>query len=418
MNNKAVNKINLADVVGGGYKEFFNFRGRYCVVKGSRGSKKSTTTALWTIYKMMQLKDTNTLVVRRTERTLKDSCYAMLKWAMNRLGVEHLWKCNINPLEMVYIPTGQKILFRGLDDGYKITSITVDKGYLTFLWIEEAYEIFNESSFDLLNESMRGKLPEGLFRRINITFNPWNERHWLKRRFFDTPNTEEKLAITTTYKCNEWLEDADRRLLENLQHTNPKRYRVSALGEWGIVDGLVYENWEEKAFDYQEIAKREGFETAFGLDFGYVLDETALFCGLVNTGTKEIYVFDELYKKALSNEQIFEEIKRMGYAKEKIIADCAEPKSIDRLYNLGMRRIRKARKGKDSIMNGIDFIQDYKIYIHPRCNGFLTEINNYSWQEDKTGAKINKPVDDFNHLMDAMRYALEPFNRGSLVSFD
>ena len=411
-------KISLAEIVGGGYKEFFNFKGRYCVCKGSRGSKKSKTAALWHIYMLMKHPEANALVVRKTERTLKDSAFSDLIWATNKLGVAHLWKSTINPLEITYIPTGQKILFRGFDDSLKLTSISVPKGVLCWVWVEEAYEITNEADFNTLDESIRGELPKGLFKRFTITFNPWSDKHWLKRRFFDVPNNDNKLAMTTTYLCNEWLDEGDRQLLESLKVTNPKRYKVAALGEWGIVDGLVYENWEEKTFDYHKIAQTEGFETAFGLDFGYVQDETALFCGLVNTKTKEIYVFDELYKKALSNEQIYEEIRRMGYSKEKIIADCAEPKSIDRLYTLGMRRIRKARKGKDSIINGIDFIQDYKLYIHPRCNGFLTEINNYAWAEDKTGLKLNKPIDDFNHLMDAMRYALEPFNRGSLVSFD
>ena len=125
-----------------------------------------------------------------------------------------------------------------------------------------------------------------------------------------------------------------------------------------------------------------------------------------------------MYQKAMSNEMIYEEILKMGYVKERITADSAEPKSIDRLYDLGIKRIKKARKGKDSILNGIDFIQDFKIYIHPRCTNFLTEISNYTWDEDKFGNKVNKPIDDFNHLMDAMRYALEHLGRGSLVGFD
>lgn len=411
-------EINIAEIVGGGYKEFWNSKSRYVVVKGSRGSKKSTTTALWTIYKMMQLKDTNTLVVRRTERTLKDSCYSMLKWAINRLGVDEYWKATVNPLEITYTPTGQKILFRGLDDSYKITSITVEKGYLTFLWLEEAYELMSENQFDLLNESLRGALPEGLFRRINITFNPWSDKHWLKRRFFDVPNDENKLAMTTTYKCNEWLDDADKKLFEEMKINNPRRYQVAGLGEWGVIDGLIYDNWFEEDFDWKEIARQQGVKTVFGLDFGYANDETALFCGLIDQDTKDLWVFDELYEKGLSNERIYEEISRMGYSKEKIIADSAEPKSIDRLYTLGLRRIKRARKGKDSIINGIDYIQDFKIHIHPRCSNFLTEISNYAWAEDKTGVKINKPIDDFNHLMDAMRYSLEEFSRGSLIGFD
>ena len=120
----------------------------------------------------------------------------------------------------------------------------------------------------------------------------------------------------------------------------------------------------------------------------------------------------------MSNESIAEAVIKAGYAKEKIKADCAEPKSIDRLRALGLSRIRKSRKGKDSVNNGIDFIQDYHIIIHPKCVNFITEINNYTWDTDtKTGKKLNQPIDDFNHLMDAMRYALEDFARGDTFSF-
>ena len=143
-----------------------------------------------------------------------------------------------------------------------------------------------------------------------------------------------------------------------------------------------------------------------------------LWCGLISLSRKEIYVFDELYKKALTNRMIADEITSMGKAKEKIVADSAEPKSIDELYDYGLYRVIPARKGKDSINNGIQFIQGFKIIIHPRCTNFLTEISNYTWAKDKFDKPVNKPIDDFNHLMDAMRYALEGFIEGDTFSFD
>lgn len=404
----------LPDLIGKGYGDFWRFRGRYRVCKGSRASKKSKTTGLYYITKMIQHPEANLLVIRKTERTLKDSCYKELKWAMQRLGVEHLWRCNVNPLEMTYTPTGQKIYFRGLDDPLKVTSITVDKGHLCWCWIEEAYEINKEEDFDMLDESIRGQIPDTLWKQITLTFNPWTDKHWIKKRFFDVQSPD-ILAKTTNYMCNEWLDEADLRMFEEMRLNRPKRYRVAGLGEWGIVDGLVYENWEEKEFDVQEVSSRPNVQSAFGLDFGYTNDPSALFCGLIDKEAKEIYVFDEMYGKAMSNEKIHEEIVRMGYAKEKIVADSAEPKSIARLRTLGIYRIAKARKGKDSVNAGIDFIQDYKIIIHPKCVNFLTEISNYTWDEDKFGNKINKPIDDFNHLMDAMRYALEGHIRPELV---
>ncbi len=401
-------KIYLPDCVGKGYKEFWNFKGRYRIVKGSRASKKSKTTALWYIYNMMKYPQSNLLVVRKTYRTLKDSCFTELKWAVNRFGVNHLWKFTTIPLEAEYTPTGQKIYFRGLDDPLKIASITVDKGFLCWMWVEEGYEVTNEDDFNMLDESIRGEVPEGLFKQITITFNPWNERHWLKRRFFDVESSD-VLALTTNYTCNEWLDEADIKVFEAMKKNNPRRYQVAGLGGWGIVEGLVYENWKEQEFTFEQI---KHCKTVSGLDFGYTNDPTAFFLGFLDLDNKKLYVWDELYEKGLSNKKIHERIIEMGYGKERITADSAEPKSIDELRSLGLR-IQGAKKGKDSIINGIQWIQDLEIIIHPRCVNFITEISNYSWDKDKLGSRLNKPIDDFNHLMDAMRYGLEQYIIGN-----
>ena len=149
------NSISLQATVGKGYAEFWNCKKRYRVVKGSRASKKSKTTALWIIVNMMKYKEANTLVIRKTYRTLKDSCYTELKWAIHRLQVDDFWEIKENPLEITYKPTGQKIYFRGLDDPLKVTSISVDYGVLCWLWVEEAYEIMKEEDFDIIDESIR-----------------------------------------------------------------------------------------------------------------------------------------------------------------------------------------------------------------------------------------------------------------------
>lgn len=418
MRTKTANHLRLPDIVGKGYGTFWRFKGRYRVCKGSRASKKSKTTALNNITRLMEYPQANLLCVRKTYRTLKDSCFTELKWAIHRLGVDAWWDVKESPLEMTYKPTGQKILFRGLDDPLKVTSITVEVGVLCWLWIEEAYEISSEADFDTLDESIRGEVPLGLFKQITLTFNPWNEHHWIKHRFFDAAPDSDILAMTTNYTCNEWLDAADKKVFETMKQNNPRRYRVAGLGDWGIVDGLVYENWEERLFSIEEVRKTPGIKSAFGLDFGYANDPTALFCGLIDTHNKTLWVFDEIYKPGMSNEDIAKAVTAAGYAKEYIRADSAEPKSIDRLYALGLVHIRRARKGKDSVNNGIDFIQDYKIFIHPKCVNFLTEIGNYTWDTDtKTGKKLNRPIDDFNHLMDAMRYALEEYSTGPNYSF-
>jgi len=408
-------KINLPQIVGKGYKSFWNFKGRYKVVKGSRASKKSKTTALWIIYNMMKYKNANTLVVRKVFRTLKDSCYSDLRWAINRFQVQEYWEFKESPLEITYKPTGQKILFRGFDDPLKITSISVSVGSLCWCWIEEAYELTDETAFNMLDESIRGIVEEPLFKQIIISFNPWNERHWLKARFFDKED-ENILALTTNYLCNEWLDDADKKLFEDMKKNNPRRYQVAGLGNWGIVDGLVYENWQELEFDWREILnKRQKAKAVFGLDFGYTNDPAAFFCGILDQEQKEIYVFDEIYQKGMQNTAIYNNIEKLGFKKEIIVADSAEPKSIDHLKGLGLYRIKASKKGKDSINAGIQFVQDFKIFIHPRCVNFLTEISNYAWDKDKFGKAVNKPIDDFNHLMDAMRYALEDYMKNNSV---
>ena len=406
-----MNKIYLPDIVGKGYKSYWNFKGRFRVCKGSRASKKSKTTALWYIYNLMKYPNSNLLVIRKTYSTLKNSCYTELKWAIHRLGVDAFFNCTLSPLEITYTPTGQKIYFRGLDDPLKITSITVDVGSLCWAWIEEAYEITSEADFDMLNESIRGEVADGLFKQITLTFNPWNDRHWLKKRFFDNPDND-TLALTTNYTCNEWLDEADLQVFETMKEKNPRRYQVAGLGNWGIVDGLVYENWKEQEFNVEDV-RTDRTTSVFGLDFGYTNDPSALFCGILDVKGKKLWVFDEMYEKALSNKDIYNNISRMGFAKEQIIADCAEPKSIDELRYYGLRRIQGAKKGKDSINNGIQWIQELEIIIHPRCVNFLTEISNYQWDEDKFGNKVNKPIDCFNHLMDAMRYALEKYITGN-----
>lgn len=411
------NILSLNQIVGKGYKEYWNFKGRYRVCKGSRASKKSKTTALNFVYRIMKYPQANLLVIRKVFGTLKDSCYTDLKWAIHRFGVDSLFDCKLSPLEITYKPTGQKILFRGLDDPLKITSITVDVGCLCWCWIEEAYEITSEDDFNMLDESIRGITPENLFKQITITFNPWNEHHWLKKRFFDTPNGN-ILAMTTNYMCNEWLDNADLKVFEDMKNNNPRRYQVAGLGNWGITDGLVYENWQEHIFTLDNVKKLSCIESVFGLDFGYTNDPTALFCGLIDIKNKVLYVFDEMYEKGMSNEKIAEKIRNMGYSKETITADCAEPKSIDRLRELGIRRVKPARKGKDSINNGIDFIQGFKIFIHPKCENFIKEIGSYCWDKDKEGHSTNKPVDTNNHLMDAMRYALEGYIKGKTFSFE
>ena len=164
--------ISLPETIGGGYGEFWRYKGRYRALKGGRGSKKSCTMALWLIYNIMKYPLANAVVVRRYFNTHRDSTFAQLKWAINQLQCGGAWKHTMNPLELTYLPTGQKILFRGFDDPQSITSITVEKGHLCWVWLEEAFQITDEEEFNKLDLSIRGSLPPGYFKQITFTFNP------------------------------------------------------------------------------------------------------------------------------------------------------------------------------------------------------------------------------------------------------
>lgn len=410
-----VKEISLQEVVGKGYKEFWRCKKRYRVVKGSRGSKKSKTAALWYITHLMKYPQANLLVVRRTARTLKNSVWSDLQWATERLDVAKYWHSTSNPLEMTYMPTGQKILFYGLDDGMKITSISVSKGVLCWVFCEEAYEITSEDDFNKLDMSIRGKMPDGLFKQVTLIFNPWSENTWIKKRFFDVPN-ENVLAMTTTYECNEWLDEQDRKIFEEMKKNNPRRYRIEGEGQWGISEGLIYDKVEYKDFDINEIRQIPSIKSTFSVDFGFT-DPCVFICCMIDKPNKKIYVFDEWYKTGATNEQLAEQIKIMGYGSQRIFCDCAEPKSIRELCDLGIRAYPSA-KGKDSVNHGIQLIQNYTIIVSTRCPEFYKEITNYCWSKDKFDKPTDKPEHDFSHGMDAMRYGVTSVIKGDIFSFD
>lgn len=400
-------KIYLPDKIGKGYKEFWNSKHRYLVCKGSRGSKKSTTAAQKIIYNIMKYPLSNALVIRKVFNTHRDSTFAQLRWAARNLGVEHLFTFPRGKLEITYKPTGQKILFRGLDDPMSITSITVDKGFINFVWFEESYQIDKEDDFNKIDMSIRGQIPPNYYKQMIITFNPWSDTHWLKKRFFDNPD-ENTLALTTNYLCNEWLGPDDISIFEYMKNNNPRRYEIEGLGNWGISDGLIYENWEEDSFDEDELLKSNPRLVAcYGLDFGFKADPSTVVKSLVDTNKKIIYVCDEIYKHGLLNSEIAKLIKYKGWDKEIIYCDSAEQKSIVELQKNGIPNARACKKGPGSILAGIDLIQQYKIFVHPKCNNVKTELSLYCWDKDKDGKVTNKPVDNNNHCLDSLRYSIQ-----------
>lgn len=397
-------QIKMSQIVGKGYDEFWNCKKRYRVLKGGKASKKSATTALNFIFRLMKEKDSNLLVVRQIMNTHRDSTFAQLQWAQERLGVSGLWKNTVSPLEMVYKPTGQKIIFRGFDDVLKLASTTVSKGYLNFVWIEEAFEIANEADFDKLDLSVpRGTMPPHLYKQTTLTFNPWSETHWLKKRFFDMP-VHNVSTFSTTYLSNEFLDDTDKAVFERMKKQNRRKYEVAGLGNWGISEGLVFENWE---VGIPEITPESEYlwKSFFGLDYGYTNDPTAFVAFKANPRDKLIYIYCEFYERRMLNCDIAEKIKALGFSKERIRADCAEPKSNDDLKRLGIGRITPSVKGRDSILNGISALNEYKIFVDPKCVNMIRELSTYVYDDRVNERGQKMPRDSDNHLCDALRYA-------------
>ena len=403
--------VDLPKVVGKGYGQFWRSKNFYRVVKGGRGSKKSKTTALYYIVAILKHNWANLLVVRRFSNTNKQSTYTDLKWAANRLKVSHLFKFNESLPEITVKATGQKILFRGLDDPLKITSITVDVGILSWLWVEEAYQVENQDKFETLVESIRGSIDApDFFKQITVTFNPWSERHWLKSAFFDEETRKKDVfADTTNYRVNEWLDQQDIDRYEDLWQTNPRRAAVVANGDWGVAEGLVFENYEVKDFDIVGTIKRIG-ETTAGLDFGFTHDPTTFPRLAVDLDKKELWIYAEHYEHAMTTDDIFKMIVNADMQNAAITADSAEQRLIAELQAKGVRRLVSSIKGKGSINAGIDFMKQFKIYIHPSCIRTIEEFDTYIYKQDKDGKWLNEPIDSNNHIIDAIRYALERYH--------
>ena len=376
----------------------FNSRDRYLVYKGSRGSGKSYATAEKVIIDTITRPYVNWLVIRQYFTTHKDSTFATLKKVAASLGVYELFKWTTSPLEVTYKPTGQKIFFRGMDSPLKITSITPTVGQLCRAWYEECFELKSLDGFNTVEESLRGELddPRGFYQSV-LTFNPWSDRHWLKSEFFDKDKQRTNTrAFTTTYKDNNYLDKAYVDSLKEMLVRNPNRARVAVLGEWGIAEGLVFDGlFEQRDFSYDEIA---GLPKSVGLDFGFKHDPTAGEFIAVDQDNRIVYIYDEFYKQHLLTNQIAQELANHKAFGLPITADSAEQRMIVELSQQHrVPNIKPSGKGKDSVIQGIQYMQSYRFVVHPRVKGLMEEFNTYVYDKDKEGNWLNKPKDANNH---------------------
>ena len=340
-------------------------------------------------------------MVRKVDATLRDSCFALFKDVISKW---HLYEqCKINKTDMtIELPNGSIFLFKGLSDRERIKSIA----NISDIWIEEATEI-EEEDYDQLCLRLRSKLP---CNEIIVSFNPVSKVNYCYKRWFadsapyDKDNT---IILHTTYRDNKFLPQDYIDNLLAMKKTNYAYYKIYAEGEFSSLDKKVYNNWEEKVFDYKELLKNSDNRPIYGLDWGYVHDPTAIVCSVINEITKEIWVYDAFTQKGMTNEEIFNQLQEMQIHNARIVCDSAEQKSIEDLRRLGCKRVVACSKGRDSILNGINLINEYHVYVLPKLSNFKEELLNYTWQKDRqSGEYINKPIDKFNHGMDAWRYSI------------
>ena len=380
---------------------------RYEVYYGGAGSGKSVFIAQKLIVKACQ-SERKILIIRKYGTSVRDSTFELV------LSILKQWKiyeyCKINQSTFtITLPNNSVFLFKGLDDPEKIKSIT----NVTDIWCEEANELSDEE-FTQLDFRVRARKPN---LQLYVSFNPVSKVNWVYKRWFEEGKKvgDSVFILHTTYKDNPYLPKKYVQSLENTIDTNPTYYRIYALGEFCSLDKLVYTNWEVREFDHDDIIG----DLLVGLDFGFSNDTAALIASVLDEENKAIYVFQEWGDTNKTNQELASIIKSLGFSKSTIIADSAEPKSIEELKRDGIMRIKESVKGKDSILHGIQKIQQYKLIVHPSCIKTITELENYSWQKDKkTNEYINKPIDMFNHFLDALRYSLQSAGKNKLKTIN
>lgn len=407
------------------FVDSFYDRSRYKIEYGGAGSGKSHAIARRLCYRYLNesifsRKDSDPqtvhtiLVVRKVNRTLKKSCYKLIKniltkWCRKKsLGLSiKEFSFNSTDLTITHIETGSQIIMSGMDDPEKIKSIEA----ITTIWAEEATEL-NQEDFDQLDLRLRGN--HNCVKEFWVSFNPVSDQSWVKATFFDNPLSG-TWTHKTTYLDNIHIDDEYKTVLENKKKTNIRYYNIYAMGNWGTAEGLIFNNISYKMVKPEDFA---GYECVQGLDFGYTNDPSSFNQTYIDLKNKKLIVYDGFYEKGMSNTMLADAIKEKKAHRHKTTCDSAEPKSIESLRSKECN-VGAAKKGKDSINNGIDFLQDYEIIINSHLVEFKVEAENYSWATDKNGKPTNKPVDDFNHFFDSLRYATEKYHsRGKVERFN
>ncbi len=395
------------------YPLLFDYKHRYEVYYGGAGSGKSVFIAQKLLIKALNNKR-KVLIIRKFGTTLKDSVFQLVVDTLKKWKIYDYCKINLTTYTIT-LPNESIILFKGLDDSEKIKSITD----ITDVWCEEATEL-SLDEFTQLDLRLRA-LVDGL--QIICSFNPISKVNWVYKKWFDKESKydiNETYILKTTYKDNRFLPAAYIKALEDKINTNPHYYRVYVLGEFATLEGLVLTNWKKEMFDHMELAKT--LEHRTGMDLGWV-DPSAVIDTLYDKTNKRIYVFNEFYKTGCQLSDLVKAITNMGLKKSKIYVDAAEPRSIQYFKNNGINATASI-KGQDSVKAGIMFLQDHQIIVHPTCEAFITELENFSYIKSKqTGEYTEDTTHEFSHAIDACRYAysdiytnrkVQTFNKAAL----
>lgn len=414
-------QIKLSEIVTPKFHSFWKASNsneylRY-VLKGGRASSKSTHVALKLIKDMMKYPVT-TLCVRKVARTLEESVFEQLKEAIDMLGVAEYWRVVKSPLQLVYLPRGNKIIFRGADDPMKIKSIKVSKFPIAFLWIEELAEFKTEDEISTIENSvLRAELPDGLFYAFYYSYNPPKRKQsWVNKKYESHMIPANTFVHHSTYLNNPHISKDFVQEAEHIKETKPEKYKWEYLGE-AIGSGVVpFDNLTFRAIKDEEIATFDNIRQ--GIDWGYGTDPFSFGRWHYDKTRRRIYAIDELYGVKIHNREVAEWMKEKGYHSDTTIADSAEPKSVDEMKKYGIR-IKGAKKGPGSVEYGEKWLDDLEeIVIDPRRTpNIAKEFENIDYAVDKDGNVLPKLMDRDNHTIDGARYAFEDDMKKSGVWF-
>jgi phage terminase large subunit len=402
-----MNKVKLSEIVAPSFKPIHKDikQGKHVHYwfGGGRGSTKSSFVAIETALGIMNDPNANAVVLRKVKDTLKDSVYEQLLWAIDVLGVSKYWHDSISPLGLTYIPTGQKIIFRGADKPKKIKSIKFSKGYCKFLWYEEVDEFNGMEEIRMINQSlMRGGSSFTVFYSYNP---PKSANNWVNAEVQLT--RKDRLFHHSNYLTvpKEWLGEQFIVEAEHLKEVKPTSYQHEYLGEVTGTGGEVFDNVKIRPISDEEIT--DFYNVKRGLDYGYAIDALAYNVAHYDRKKKRLYIFHELYKVGLSNYAAYQHIKDENKNNEMVLADSAEPKSIHEMRQYGLK-IRGVKKGPDSIEYGIKFLQSLEEIIidDVRCPETAREFLTYELDKDANGNWKAGYPDKNNHSIDSVRYAL------------